>query len=105
MTTDMNPIDSDRLELLDWIADRLPEIKLDQHTIEWSEMPDDGSQALMIDGGEIDGYTGFTVAGRGDDLHLVGPAAPLIPGYIGCVVVPPDGSRHLARAMPDPLAE
>ncbi len=59
----------------------------------------------MIDGGGIDGNNGFTVATRGNDLHLVGPTAPLIPGYIGCVVVPPDGSCHRARAMPDPLAQ
>ena len=30
--------------------------------------------------------------------------APLIEGHIGCVVIKPDGSRYLARAMPDPLA-
>jgi hypothetical protein len=41
----------------------------------------------------------------GDDLHVVGPMAPLIPGYLGCVVIAPGGSRRLARAMPDPLAE
>ena len=68
-------------------------------------MPDDGSQALMIDGGGIDSADGFTIASHGDDLHLVGPTAPLIPGYMGYVVIPPDGSRRLARAMPDPLAE
>jgi hypothetical protein len=30
---------------------------------------------------------------------------PLVPGYVGCVVIMPDGSRELARAVPDPLAE
>jgi hypothetical protein len=99
----MNETDADRLDLLDRIEKRLPEVDLDQHSIEWTVMPDDGSQALMIDGGGIDGYAGFTVASHDDDLHLVGPTAPLIPGYIGCVVVGPDGSRRLARAIPDPL--
>jgi hypothetical protein len=29
---------------------------------------------------------------------------PLVPGCIGCIVIRPDGSRVLARAVPDPLA-
>ena len=32
-------------------------------------------------------------------------AAPLIEGYVGCVVISPGGSRELARVVPDPLAE
>jgi hypothetical protein len=31
--------------------------------------------------------------------------APLIDGAIGCIVIKPDGSRMLARAVPDPLAQ
>jgi hypothetical protein len=38
-------------------------------------------------------------------LHAVGLLAPLIEGHIGCLVIRPDGSRYLARVMPDPLAE
>jgi hypothetical protein len=30
--------------------------------------------------------------------------APIIGGYIGCIVIRPDGSRYVARAVPDPLA-
>ena len=33
------------------------------------------------------------------------PLAPIIEGHIGCVVIRPDGSRYLARVMPDPLAQ
>jgi hypothetical protein len=44
-------------------------------------------------------------ANYGEDVHAVGMLAPLIPGYAGCIVVRPDGSRVLARAVRDPLAE
>jgi hypothetical protein len=37
-------------------------------------------------------------------VHAVGTLAPIIDGYIGCIVIRPDGSRQLARAVPDPLA-
>jgi hypothetical protein len=30
---------------------------------------------------------------------------PLVPGCVGCIVIQPDGSRQLARVVPDPLAE
>jgi hypothetical protein len=66
-------------------------------------MPDDGSQALLVDGGGIDGGNGFTVVSCGEDLHAVGSTAPLFPGFVGCIVIAPDGSRRLARVMPDPL--
>jgi hypothetical protein len=102
----VQPVDqAAQLELLDRIEKRLPEVDLDQHSIEWTEMPDDGSQALLIDGGGIDGGNGFTIASHGDDLHAVGSTAPLFPGTVGCVVIAPDGSRRLARVMPDPLAQ
>ncbi|MGH2974643.1 MAG: hypothetical protein ACRDLL_07230 [Solirubrobacterales bacterium] len=101
---DLDPIDAERLELLDRIAERLPEVDLEQHSIEWTEMPDDGSQALLIDGGGVDGGNGYTIASHGEDLHAVGSTAPLFPGYVGCIVIGADGSRRLARVMPDPLA-
>ena len=34
-----------------------------------------------------------------------GSLRPLVPGAIGCIVLAPDGSRRLARAVADPLAE
>jgi hypothetical protein len=30
--------------------------------------------------------------------------ATIIAGYIGCIVIKPDGRRYVARPMPDPLA-
>ena len=105
MTRDIDPIDAERLELLDRIAERLPEIDLDQHSVEWTEMPDDGSQALLVDGGGIDGGNGYTVASHGEDLHAVGSVDLLFPGCIGCVVISPDGTRRLARVVPDPLVQ
>jgi hypothetical protein len=101
----MTERDTERLELLDRIEKRLPDLDLDRHSVEWTEMPDDGSQALLVDGGGLDGGNGFTIARHGDDLHVVGPTAPLVPGFVGCVVVRPDGSRYLARAVPDPAAQ
>jgi hypothetical protein len=49
--------------------------------------------------------SGTFFANRGDDVHAVGKLDPLVPGCIGCIVIRPDGSRVLARAVPDPLAE
>jgi len=71
--SNLTDTDTDRLTLLDRIAERVPELDLDEQTVEWTTM-DDGAEA------------------------------PLIEGHIGCVVIRPDGSRYLARVMPDPLA-
>jgi hypothetical protein len=103
--TDMDPVAAARFELLDRIEKRMPDLDLAQHEIEWTEMPDDGSQALLVAGGGVDGGNGFMIAVHGDDLQVVGPTAPLIPGCVGCVVIRPDGSRRLAGVLPDPLAD
>jgi hypothetical protein len=47
---DMDPTDADRLKPLDRIAERISELDLDQHEIEWTTLPD-GHQALLVDGG------------------------------------------------------
>ena len=98
------PDDVDRLELLDRLAKRMPELELEQRSLEWIEMPD-GGQGLAVDGGGFAGDgTGYTFANAGEDVHALGSLAPLVPA-IGCVVIEPDGSRYLARAVPDPLAQ
>jgi hypothetical protein len=102
MTT-TNDTDAERLELLDRIADRCPEIDLDENEIEWREI--DGSEALLVNRGGIDGGNGAYFANHGDDVHAVGKLDPIVPGYVGCIVIYPDGSRRLAHAVPDPLAE
>jgi hypothetical protein len=81
----------------------MPDLDLTRHSVEWTEMPDNGAQGLLVDGGGIDGGNGFTLVCHGEDLHAVGPTSPMIPGYVGCVVIAPDKSRRLAQAMPDPL--
>jgi hypothetical protein len=58
--------------------------------------------ALLVNGGGIDGGNGAYLANCGDDVHAVGSLAPIIAGYIGCIVIKPDGSRYVARAVPDP---
>ena len=98
----MTDRDADRLALLDRIADRVPELVLDQNEIEWTAL-EDGHEALLVNGGGVDGGTGAFFANAGEDLHAVGSLAPLIDA-IGCIVIRPDGSRVLARAVPDPLA-
>ena len=60
---------------------------------------------LLVNGGGIDGGNGAFFANAGDDLHAVGSLAPIIDGHVGCVVIRRDGSRELARAVPDPLAQ
>jgi hypothetical protein len=95
--------DADRLELLDRIADRVPELDLEQNQVEWMTL-DDGHEALLVNGG-IEGGDGAYFANAGEDLHAVGTMAPLIDGYVGCVVIRPDGSRKLAHMELDPLAQ
>ncbi len=100
----MNETDADRLELLDRIAERLPELDLDQQSVEWMTL-DDGHEALLVNGGGIDGGAGAFFANHGEDVHAVGSLAPILDGFIGCIVIKPDGRRYVARAVPDPLAE
>ncbi len=100
----MNERDADRLELLDRVAARIPELDLDKQQVEWRTL-DDGSEALLVNGSGIDGGAGAYFAIAGDDVHAVGSLAPIVDGYIGCIVIKPDGSRYVARAVPDPLAE
>ena len=100
---DTDERDADRLELLDRIADRIPDLDLDQQQIEWTTL-DDGAEALLVNGGGIDGGNGAYFVAHDDDVHAVGSLAPIVDGYIGCIVIRPDGSRYVARAVPDPLA-
>jgi hypothetical protein len=99
----MNEEDQDRLDLLDRIADRVPELDLDRQSVEWTTL-EDGHEAMVVDGGGFDGGSGTFFANCGDDVHAVGSLAPIVPGHIGCIVIRPDGSRVLARAVRDPLA-
>jgi hypothetical protein len=98
------PTDSDRLTLLDRLAERIPDLDLSVHTVAWMRLPD-GHEALLVDGGGIDGGDGvyFANAPNGD-VHAVGSTSALFPGTVGCVVIKPDGSRYLARVEADPLA-
>jgi hypothetical protein len=77
--TAMNEHDADRLELLDRMAHRVPELDLDQQLVEWTTLPD-GHEALLVNGGGIDGGDGAYFANAGDDLHAVGTLAPIIEG-------------------------
>jgi hypothetical protein len=54
-----------------------------------------------VDGGGIDGGDGTHFVNYGDDVHAYGSLDPLVPGHIGCIVIRPDGSRYLARAVLD----
>jgi hypothetical protein len=96
--------DAARLELLDRIAERIPELDLERQSIEWTTL-DDGAEALIVNGGGFDGGDGAFLTNHGDDVHAVGTLDPLVPGHVGCIVIRPDGSRYLARAVPDPLAD
>jgi hypothetical protein len=99
-----NERDADRLGLLDRIAERVPELDLERQSIQWTTL-DDGNEALLVNGGGIDGGDGTHFVNYGDDVHAVGSVNPIVPGHVGCIVIRPDGSRVLARAVPDPLAE
>ena len=81
----------------------MPELDLDQQTVEWMTL-DDGHEALLVNGGGMDGGEGTFLVNAGEDMHAVGSLAPIIEGHVGCIVIRPDGSRYLARVMRDPLA-
>jgi hypothetical protein len=100
----MNEHDADRLLLLDRLAVRLPDLDLDRNEIEWMTL-DDGAEALLVNGGGIDGGEGAYFANYREDVHAVGSLAPIVPGHVGCIVSGPDGSRRLAHVVRDPLAE
>jgi hypothetical protein len=99
----LDETDADRLLLLDRIAERVPELDLSKQRVEWRTL-DDGHEALLVNGGGIDGGIGVYFANAGDDVHAVGSLAPLAPA-VGCIVLRPDGTRVLARVERDPLAE
>jgi hypothetical protein len=100
----MNETDADRLELLDRIAKRIPDLDLDAQSVEWRTL-DDGHEALLVNGGGLDGGNGVYFANAGEDVHAVGSLAPVVADSIGCIVIRPDGSRYVAGVQPDPLAE
>lgn len=94
MATTMNERDADRLELLDRLADRIPELDLDEHETEWTTLPDgDGHEALLVDGGGLDGGSGAYFANAADDVHAVGSLQPLAP-VVGCIGAPPNVTRQ-----------
>jgi hypothetical protein len=96
--------DEARLELLDRIEERVPELDLDaQPSIEWHELPD-GTEALAVNGGAVDGGPGALFCNHGEDLHAYGAIMPIAPA-IGCVVIEPGGGRYLAGVCADPLAQ
>jgi hypothetical protein len=99
----MDDRDDHRLRLLDRIAERIPELDLDLEAVEWDTLPD-GHQALIVNGGGIDGGDGTYFATTATTC-TVGSLDPIIPGHVGCIVIEPDGTRRLARAVPDRLAE
>jgi hypothetical protein len=78
--------DADRLELLDRIADRVPELDLDQNAIEWTTL-DHGHEALLVDGAGFDGGGDCFVANHGPDLHVVGSVAPLVSAFVAALAV------------------
>lgn len=58
--------------LLDRIAERLPELDLDDNEVAWHQLPD-GAPALLVDGGGLDGGDGMHLVNAGKDVHVVGP--------------------------------
>jgi len=68
----------------------LRKLDLELHSTDWTTL-DDGHQALLVDGAGFDGGSGAFFVNHGDDLHAVGSLAPIIDGYVGCVVIRPDG--------------
>jgi hypothetical protein len=99
----MNERDADRLEPLDRIAERVPELDLDRESIAWTTLPD-GHEALLVNGGGIDGGSGAYFANAGDDVHVAGRwPRPSPPRRLRR---DPAGRQALpGRTVADPLAE
>ena len=76
MTIEALDPDADRLLLLDRLAERLPELDLDREQSRL-DAPDDGHEALLVNGGGIDGGSGAYFANAGDDVQAFGSFAPL----------------------------
>ena len=76
--TVMDDRDAERLELLDRIADRVPELDLEQQSVEWMTL-EDGHEALLVNGGGIDGGAGAVIglgtASPDQDAYSDSPAA------------------------------
>jgi hypothetical protein len=87
----MNERDADRLKLLDRIADRVPELDLEQQSVEWTTL-DDGHEALLVNGGGIDGGADAFFVNYRDAVHAYGSLDPIVPGHVGCIVIRPDGN-------------
>jgi hypothetical protein len=68
-------------------------------------MSQENVEALLVNGGGIDGGDGGYFANHGEDVHAIGLLDPLVPGHVGCVVIEPSGRRYLARVVRDPLAQ
>lgn len=100
----LNETDTDRLLLLNRLEERMPGLDVGQHEVEWTKVPD-GAEAVVVEGGGFDGGTGYFIANAGNDLHVVGTMAPLIPGKIGLVAIHPDGIRELLRVIEDPIGD
>ena len=64
------------LMLLDRIAAPIPGLDLGQRSITWITLVD-GHEALLVNGGGVDGGSGAYVANGGDDLNGFGSFAPL----------------------------
>jgi hypothetical protein len=64
--------------------------------VEWTTLPD-GGEALLVNGGGVDGGNGAFFAKRGEVVYAIGSLDPIVPGALGCIVIYPDGSRRRAR--------
>ena len=63
----MDERDADRLLLLDRLAERVPGLDLDRHETEWTTLPDDDRETLLIDGGGIDPCGHYELKGLAED--------------------------------------
>ena len=92
-------------QLLDRIAEQVPEFDLRRAV---DRVDDDGGRSTRRWSSTAAASMAVTVPTSRTTARTCTRSAcmaPLIPDHIGCVVIRPDGSRYLARVMPDPLAD
>ena len=79
-TANLNPIDADRLKLLDRLADRVPELDLAEHEVEWmtlySKSGRTGVELELVFGNDTGGCETHLYSRRLDSDREPIPASP-----------------------------
>ncbi len=80
--SNLDPTDADRFALLDRIAERIPELDLEQQSVEWITL-EDGHEGLLVNGGGLDGGDECSSRTRARTSTVSGAWLPSCPRRLG----------------------